>query len=315
MAERPIISLIIPTFQREELLRKCLHSIYVAEQHFLGFEVVVVDDGGGLSEEIEKEFAGAEIRWVRLPENRGQASAQEIGRQRARGEILAFLDDDCILKEAWLSEIQRFFATHLQLACVTGRVEAQETSHIQARTRQEIYNERLRRFAEEGFKAALQAKWKLPDCPDVLLSDHLSGGNFAIRREVLEAIGGFDQSAQFGNDRVMSHRLLEAGHAIAYDPDMVVYHRHDARFRTIYRIARRKMERHYASGQAIRLRECLPLFLDLLRAPFEIRRHPEMYRADPSRVKVYLAFTCVQALYALGGLLPFLSLYLRKILH
>jgi len=315
MADRPILSIIIPTYQREDLLKRCLRSIFTTEKPPLGFEVIVVDDGGGLSREIENGFPDDEIRWVYLPENCGQASAQEIGRRQAKGEIMAFLDDDCIVGKAWLGEIESFFTSHPQLACMTGRVEAQDTSHILARTRQEIYNERARRIAGEDFQAALQAKWTLPECTGVLLSDHLSGGNFAIRRETLEAISGFDQSVQFGNDRVMSQRLLGAACAIAYDPALVIYHKHDIQFRTIYRIAKRKVERHFSDGREIQLRECLPLFAELLRAPFDIRRHPEMYHADPSRIKVYLAFTCVQVLYALGGLLTFFYLYFMKILR
>src|SRR5690349_15888802 len=95
---KPLVSVIIPLYNKAPYLRRALESI--ASQTFADFEAIVVDDGStDGSERIAAEFADPRFRVLRQP-NRGPGSARNLGIAEARGELLAFLDAD----DEWLPD-------------------------------------------------------------------------------------------------------------------------------------------------------------------------------------------------------------------
>ena len=93
----PLVSVIIPTYNRVEMVRQALAS--VEAQTFRDFEIVVVDDGG-TDDTFEALAADRELRVLRHPHRRGVAAARNTGVTAARGEWLAFLDSD----DLWLPD-------------------------------------------------------------------------------------------------------------------------------------------------------------------------------------------------------------------
>jgi glycosyltransferase involved in cell wall biosynthesis len=93
----PLVSVIIPTYNRADLVQEALAS--VKAQTFRDFEIVVVDDGG-TDGTCETLATGQEIRVLRHPHRRGVAAARNLGVAAARGEWLAFLDSD----DLWLPD-------------------------------------------------------------------------------------------------------------------------------------------------------------------------------------------------------------------
>src|SRR5687767_548324 len=97
--EVPTISVVLPTFNREEFLTEAFESI--AAQTFADWELIVVDDG---STDGTSALVGQLARRVAQPvtylyqPNRGPGAARNLGIQRARGQYLAFLDSD----DLWL---------------------------------------------------------------------------------------------------------------------------------------------------------------------------------------------------------------------
>ncbi|MEE8423517.1 MAG: glycosyltransferase [Thermodesulfobacteriota bacterium] len=90
----PLVSIIVRTKDRPELLNKALQSI--ASQTYRPIEVVLVNDGGcDLPEDELKEILGdVSLNYIRLKENRGRAGAGNVGIENAKGEYIGFLDDD-----------------------------------------------------------------------------------------------------------------------------------------------------------------------------------------------------------------------------
>jgi glycosyltransferase involved in cell wall biosynthesis len=88
-------SIIIPTHNRKETLRRSLSAAIV--QDYLNYEVIVVDDGSsdGTGEMVRREFP--HVRCIRQEPNRGPAAARNRGIEAATGEIIAFTDDDCLV--------------------------------------------------------------------------------------------------------------------------------------------------------------------------------------------------------------------------
>jgi len=94
---KPLISVIIPTHNRAELLRRAIKS--VLNQTFEDFELIVVDDASTDSTpEVATGFDDPRIRYIRLKKNSGAPTARNTGIKRSRGAFIAFLDDD----DEWL---------------------------------------------------------------------------------------------------------------------------------------------------------------------------------------------------------------------
>src|SRR5438552_17841427 len=101
-----LISVIIPTCHRNDLLVRCLDGLAPGKQDLLPehYEVIVSDDGSRST--AEKLIAGTYpwARWVTGP-RRGPAANRNHGAKHARGEWLAFVDDDCLPDKGWLEAI------------------------------------------------------------------------------------------------------------------------------------------------------------------------------------------------------------------
>lgn len=109
-ARAPRISVVTPFHNRAALLPALLATLH--EQSFKDFELVIVDDGS--TDGLEQAMAGAQasfpMRFVRLPRNRGAATARNAGIDAARGEYVALLDSD----DAWHPEKLHCQLRHLE---------------------------------------------------------------------------------------------------------------------------------------------------------------------------------------------------------
>lgn len=107
MMSRPQVSVVLPTFNREQTVGRAIHS--VLGQSFTDLELLVVDDGSTDATAARvSEFADHRLRYIRLPQNAGVSAARNAGAAQARGEWLAFQDSD----DEWhLDKLQQ------QLAC------------------------------------------------------------------------------------------------------------------------------------------------------------------------------------------------------
>ena len=112
----PEISVIIPTYNRFEMLEKALNS--VLSQNFNDFEIIVVDDAstdntnarlqGGFKAEIEK----GTIRYIRNEKNQGRSACRNTGTKLARAHLIAFLDDDDFWLPEHLNSLDNFMDEH-----------------------------------------------------------------------------------------------------------------------------------------------------------------------------------------------------------
>ncbi|NND62761.1 MAG: glycosyltransferase [Flavobacteriaceae bacterium] len=98
MSSSPLVSVIIPTFNRPDLLRQTLAS--VVYQTYENIEIIVVDDGtpGDENQKLCSEMS--QINYIKIDNSGGAAKPRNIGIDNAKGELIAFLDDDDI----WLPE-------------------------------------------------------------------------------------------------------------------------------------------------------------------------------------------------------------------
>lgn len=95
----PLVSIIIPTYNRARLLGRAIQSIL--NQTYPNFEIIVVDDcSSDNTENVVRSFCDERMRYIRHEKNKGAVAARNTGIKAARGEYIAFQDSD----DEWLSE-------------------------------------------------------------------------------------------------------------------------------------------------------------------------------------------------------------------
>lgn len=189
----PRVTVIVAAYNGERFLKETLESVFA--QDFESFEVVFVDDG---SEDRTGEIAQSfPVRYVRQP-NQGLPAARNAGLAVARGDLVAFLDDDDVLPPTKLSAQVRYLDEHPETGCVLGRQE----------------------WIFDGVEAPRMAR-------DPVFGE-LGGIQLVtamIRRRVLEDLGGFDPSYRYAEDRDLFIRMREHGVGIAVLPEVVLHKR------------------------------------------------------------------------------------------
>lgn len=219
----PKISVVVCTYNGAATLRYCLEG--VAALRYPDHELLLIDDGStDGSAAIGAEY-GARV--ISGP-NRGLSAARNIGMDAARGEIVAYLDDDACPDPDWLTYLAASFR-NTDYAAVGGP--------------------NIPPLDETGLAACVANS---PGGPThVLVSDteaeHLPGCNVAFRRDALRSIGGFDPQFRVAGDDVdVCWRLREAGLPIGFHPAAQVWHRRRA---TIGRYWRQ--QRGYGRAEAL----------------------------------------------------------------
>ena len=189
----PRVTVLVAAYNGERFLQETLESVFA--QDFESFEVVFVDDG---SEDRTGEIAQSfPVRYVRQA-NQGLPAARNAGLALARGDLVAFLDDDDLLPPTKLSAQVRYLDEHPETGCVLGRQE----------------------WIFDGVEAPTLSR-------DPIFGE-LGGIQLVtamIRRRVLEDLGGFDPSYRYAEDRDLFIRMREHGVGIAVLPEVVLHKR------------------------------------------------------------------------------------------
>jgi len=201
-------SIIIPAYNEEKLLPRCLKSIFSARLPE-DFEVIVVNNAStDRTEEIAKSFSGVKV----VTElNKGITRARQAGFQAANGDILVFFDADTIIPSDWFQIATEKLKSNPKLVGVSGPYHFEAISWW-ARGFEWFYNCIVMPAGEFVWKYFLRQGGIM-----------LLGGNFAVRREALVAINGFNTEIDFyGEDTNLTRRMAKIG-KIDYTNKLFVY--------------------------------------------------------------------------------------------
>ncbi|MFL6135002.1 MAG: glycosyltransferase, partial [Nocardioidaceae bacterium] len=205
-------SVVVPTFQRCALVTQVVQAL--AAQVAPPIEVVVVVDGStdGTAQALAGLSAPFPVRVIEQP-NAGAARARNRGAALARGELLLFLDDDMIAEPDLLVELGRVHARGAD--AVLGHIPAVAGSTTE--------------FLSRGLADwAVKRRERLVRNGGVLTAGDLLTGQLSVRRDVFEALGGFDErftkGGSFGGeDTDFGRRLFAEGYRVEFAPDAVSY--------------------------------------------------------------------------------------------
>lgn len=223
--ELPPMSVVVCTRERPLLLAEALRSLVALD--YPEFEIVVVDNAP-LTDATRAVVAEQGLRYAVAP-TPGISFARNVGIAAARHPIVAFTDDDVIADAGWLRGLARGFARGADVACVTGLVPSGELRNdVQAYFDGRVNWSKV--TSARVFRLS-QPPADLPMFP-FCVGEFGTGANFAIRKSVVQAIGGFDEAlgvgrrTQGGEDLDIYTSVLFAGHALAVEPTAIIWHRH-----------------------------------------------------------------------------------------
>jgi glycosyltransferase involved in cell wall biosynthesis len=231
-AATPRVSVVIPTHNGGATLAGTLTALAEQTLPAADYEVIVVDDGSTDDTAAIAEAGGA--RLVRLVPNHGVAVARNRGIDAARAPVLAFTDDDCLPAPDWLEQVLAAFEDPA-VDGIGGRVVPSDDRALVLRYLA-VKNPLTPLFAELLVSHALLYRLRLylrglsgpsPEAGPGAELFAVVGANMALRAELLESIGGFDDNYHFGGEEEELCRRAHqrpGGTRLVYWPSALVRH-------------------------------------------------------------------------------------------
>lgn len=220
---QPLVSIVIPTFNRPEALLQCLEGVsqLIFPEHKV--EIVVVDDGSSNPCDLDamRKASKLPLRYVEK-EHSGVCTTKNKGIWESKGEFIGFIDDDVLPSPLWLLNVMSGF-TKESIAGVGSTLYTQPLNHYLA-----DYTD-YRELERQPFTD------KTGQILNVLT------GNACIRKRVLEEIGGFNEAQShvgipFGGDDVdLTWKIREQGYGLGYADSAIVFHKSRTAMRSLIR--------------------------------------------------------------------------------
>lgn len=218
-AQRPFVSVVIPTRNREKMLFECIGSLVEMDYPSSRYEIIIINDGINLSNSFVDEGVvgrpSVALKIVNISKRIGAGRARNVGVKMARGEIVAFVDDDAIVHKEWLKNLVKAYYFGKNIGGVGGRIvsffdETPRNSHAPIGT--------------IGWSRTFD-NFNMPRRSKV---DWIRGCNMSFFKRVFEEVGGFDESlGEFSHseDIDISLRVKGASYDLIFEPSALVMHR------------------------------------------------------------------------------------------
>lgn len=205
MGPVPGFSVVVPTVGRPRYLDGCLAALARLAPPDGGFEVLVVNDGGGEAIERVVGAASAEARLV-APPRTGPSAARNAGAAAARGRYVAFTDDDCEPRREWLVELERVLVA--EPGAAAGGVTLNGAPQSAGATASQVVVDSLHAQFNRD-----------PGSPRFFASQ-----NVAFPAESFREIGGFDEGFRYAEDRELCERWLRSDRRLIAARGAIVDH-------------------------------------------------------------------------------------------
>ena len=209
------LSVVVCTRNRRERLRRCVQALFGTDSA-QEWELVIVnnnsDDGSEeFLQSLPKKYKNISINTI-VESRPGSGIARNAGWRRARGDLIAFTDDDCYVSRDYISNVINAFSENESLSFLGGRILLYDPNDLRMTV------------LEDDKYVALKPR-------TFIAAGTVMSANMAFRKPVLDRIGGFDENFGAGagfacEDIDAAASALWEGLSGAYDPRPTVYHHH-----------------------------------------------------------------------------------------
>lgn len=215
MAKNTSVSIIIPVKVINDYLR--LETIpALLKQTYKDFEIIILPD-----RDSDEKFSKTKIisSWPKL----GPADKRDLGAKKAKGEILAFLDDDSYPVRDWLKKAIQIFGQDEKIAGVCGPALTPPGNNLRQKASGYVWSTWFGSGGAGNYRCAAKPRREVDDYPTV---------NLLVKKKDFWQVGGFSSRFWPGEDTKYCHDLVyKLGKKIIYDPKVLVYHHRREVFR------------------------------------------------------------------------------------
>jgi len=231
--QMPFVSVVVAAYNSRDTMARCIEALQGLD--YPSFEIIVVDNA---STDGTRDIAARYPVTVLDESRRGWPAARNRAWHWSKAPFVANIDADCFAEPSWLRELVAALLADPGAGCAVGRtkVEPGKTLAEQHYAACDPFN--IEKYVQGTARAFGRA------CP-------WGGGNNCFRREVLEAVGGYDaETYTSGADREFHRRFEEAtGLRTVYAPKAVIWHAARGSVRELFRNAAK-----YASDAVLHAR-------------------------------------------------------------
>lgn len=194
------LSLIIPAYNEEKYIGACLEHV-LKNSNGKFSEIIVIDNAStDRTKEVAEKYPG--VRVIR-EDQKGLTKARQRGFKESTGDILAYIDADTHMPDKWIETLEKTFNENSDHACLSGPYIYYDVSKFQQFLVKLYWYASMPLYALTGYMVI--------------------GGNFVIRRSILEKMNGFDTNIKFyGEDTDIGRRASKFG-KIKFNPRFYMY--------------------------------------------------------------------------------------------
>ena len=203
----PLVSVVIACPADSWMLQECLNGI--AAQTYANCEVIVLPDGG----DVQQEKGGPRVRVIPTGKVR-PAEKRNLGIREAKGEIIAFIDDDAYPDVHWLEYAVKYFGDPT-IGGLGGPGVTPPNDGFLARVGGRVYDNLL---VSGNYRYRYRAGGVRRDVDDY------PSCNLFVRKDLLDSFGGYRTDFWPGEDTLLCKDIVDRGARIVYDPWVIVNH-------------------------------------------------------------------------------------------
>lgn len=219
MSKIPEISVAVCTYNRTDVLPKCLESLANQSAEKELFEVLIIDNNStDNTKQITSDFCEKSLNFKYIfEEKQGLSQARNRAIDEAKGTYLAYIDDDAIADKEWVEKIIFVIQNYKNIAAFGGKILPWYNTEKPKWFKEEFG---LRSWGDEHLQLSLQN-----------YPFGLSGSNMIFKKDILAKYNGFSaeygmtgNKIAFGEESLLFNKMLRNNENVQYFPDLFVYH-------------------------------------------------------------------------------------------
>lgn len=208
MNEQPFVSVVVAAYNCEAVIGRCIERLQALD--YPDYEIIVVDNAS--TDGTREVAAGCDV--ILLDETRkGWPAARNRAWHLSKAPLVANIDSDCFAEPGWLRELVAALLADPQAGCAVGRTKVEEGATLAERFYASCDPFNIEKYVQGTARAAgRQCPW--------------GGGNNVLRREIVEAVGGYDAITYTSGADCEFHRRFEeaTGLGTIYAPRAIIWH-------------------------------------------------------------------------------------------